>query len=83
MTATKKFIVRYPVTIYCDVAVERPENITEEELLKSITRNELADGDIQDDCAWDSLKDRWRDQDHEAVYTFDEDDLYEEAFPIS
>ena len=80
MTATKKFIVRYPLTIFCDVEVERPETITQEELLKSITRDELASGSTQDDCAWDSLKDRWRDADFEAVYVYDEDDLYEEVF---
>ena len=80
MTATKKFIVRYPVTIYCDVEVERPETITEEDLLKSITRDELGSGSTSDDCAWDSLKDRWRDKDIEAVYVYDEDDCYEEVF---
>ena len=80
MTATKKFIVRYCVTTYQDVEVERPETITQEELLNSITRTELASGSSQDDCAWDSLKDRWRDGDAEAVYVYDEDDCYEEIF---
>ena len=80
MTATKKFIVRYPVTIYCDVEVERPEDITEETLLKSITRDELGDASVQDDCTWDSLKDRWRDQDAEGVYVYDEEECYKSAF---
>lgn len=80
MTATKKFIVRYPVTVYQDVEVERPEDITREDLINSITRTELAEGTPQDDCGWDSLKDRWRDGDAEAVYVYDEDDCYEEVF---
>lgn len=75
----KTFIVRYPVVTYCAVEVERDENITEEELLASITRDDLAAGESQDDCAWDSLKAAWREADAEC-YVYDEDDCYEDAF---
>ena len=78
MTATKTFIVRYPST-YHAVEVERPENLTESELLSSITRDELMSGEEQNDCGWDSLKSSWRNGDAQ-VYVYDEDDCYEEAF---
>ena len=80
-TKTKTFIVRYPVTTYVAVEVERDANISEEELLRSISRDDLSKGETQDDCAWDSLKSSWRDADA-VVYVYDEDDCYEEAvFP--
>ena len=78
-TSTKTFVVRYEVTTYHAVEVERPENITEEDLLSSITRDELMSGEVQNDCAWDSLKSSWRDG-NAAVYVYDEDDCYEDAF---
>ena len=81
-TKTKKFIVRYPVTTYYFVEVERAENITEEDLLNSITRDELTKGEAQNDCGWDSIKSAWRDGDAET-YVYDEDDCWEEAFPIN
>ena len=77
-TQTKTFLVRYPVTTYHAVEVERDTNISEEDLLKSITRTELTAGERQDDCAWDSLKSSWREGDAE-VFVYDEDDCYEPA----
>ena len=71
----KTFIVRYPVTTYYAVEVERPEGITEEELLASVTREELTSGEPQEDCAWDTLKEAWRDCDGE-VFTYDGEGLY-------
>ena len=79
VTQTKTFIVQYPVTTYHAVEVERPVDITEEELLKSITRDELMSGEEQNDCGWDSLKSNWRNKVAD-VYVYDEDDCYEPAF---
>ena len=78
-TKTKKtFIVRYPVTTYHAVEVERDTDISEEALLESITRKELGEGEHQDDCGWDSVKTSWRDKEAE-VYVYDEEDCYELA----
>ena len=44
-TQTKTFIVRYPVVIYIDVDVERSSDITREELLESISKDDLVNGD--------------------------------------
>lgn len=78
-TTTKKtFIVRYPVTTYHVVEVERDADISEDALLSSITRKELGEGEHQDDCGWDSVKTSWRDKEAE-VYVYDEDDCYEPA----
>ena len=77
--ANKTFIVRYPVTTYVAVEVERDENITQEALLDSVTRQDLVNGETQDDCAWDTLKDSWREGIAE-VYTYDAEGLYEDAF---
>ena len=72
---SKTFVVRYPVTTYYAVEVERDDNITENELLESITREELMKGEAQEDCAWDTLKDAWRECEGEC-YTYDEDGCY-------
>ena len=64
---TKTFIVRYPVTSYHEVEVERDANITEEALLESVTRDDLMRGDTDDSGAWDSLKSSWRDSDAEVM----------------
>ena len=77
-TQTKTFIVRYPITYYYDVKVERDTSISEEDLLYSITRTELIAGERLDDFAWDSLKSSWREGDAE-VFVIDEDDCYELA----
>ena len=79
MTTTvteKTFVVRYPVVTYHAVEVTRPSDITEDELLQSITREELVSGEVQDDCAWDTLKMAWRDCDAE-VFVYDEDECLE------
>ena len=74
-TQNKTFIVRYPVTTYIDVEVERPSHITREELLSSIDRDELVNGLEQNDCAWDSLKSAWREGYTDGIF----DEEYEEV----
>ena len=41
----KTFIVRYPVVTYIDVAVKQSSDITREELLESISKDDLVIGD--------------------------------------
>ncbi len=74
-TQTKTFIVRYPVTTYIDVEVQRPSDITEEELLNIIDKDELVNGVENDEGGWDSLKSAWRDGSPDVI--LDED--YEEV----
>ena len=70
-TQTKTFIIRYPVSTYHEVCVERPADISEEELLGSISRQDLTNGMHCDDDAWDSVKDAWREG--KADYICDEE----------
>ena len=59
MSNTRTYRIQYPVTCYIEVAVDRPLDISEKDLLESVTRDELANGEDVSD-AWDSLKDAWR-----------------------
>ena len=78
-TETKTFIVRYPVTTYYAVKVVRDADITEEALLQSVTREEITHGESEDDCAWDSIKNEWRECNAEVMME-DEDGCYDYAF---
>ena len=42
MSDTRRYQVSYEVTSYFDIYVERPVDISKDELLNSITRNEVA-----------------------------------------
>ena len=76
--AKKTFIVRYPVVTYYAVEVEREEGTSVKDITESITRAELVTGEAQDDCAWDSIKEAWRDPAQAEVYVYDEDGCYED-----
>ena len=71
---TKTFIVRYAVTTINEISVERPVDITEEELRESITKDDLFEGDCE--VTWDDVKDAWVNDNVAAIY--DED--YNKAF---
>ena len=58
-TDTQVFNITYTYTAYYSVSVERPSGITEQELLNSITRDELTSGSDSGD-AWSNLKEEWR-----------------------
>ena len=58
-TKTQTYRITIPFTSWTTIEVERPEDISELELLKSITREELANGEDDGD-SWSSLKDSWR-----------------------
>ena len=59
MTATKEFTIQYIFNSYCTVEVERPADISEKDLLESVTREDLTAGDSQEG-GWDDLKEAWR-----------------------
>ena len=75
---TKEFIIRYETTTYTYVSVERDANITEKELLDSITRTELDAGSYEDDGVWDQLKEAWRSAEP-GMFSITDDD-YNEQF---
>ena len=77
-TGTKKFTINYPMTVYVVVEVERPANITEEDLLASITKDDLANAPVNDSNSWDSLKEEWRSAGAGELYIHDEEynDIY-------
>ena len=59
-TSTTTFQIYYPVTTYEIVEVERPSDISRDELLASVSREDLEDSIHENGgCAWDSLKDAW------------------------
>ena len=41
----KTFIVRYPVVTYIDVELERSSDITREDLIESLSKDDLVNGD--------------------------------------
>ena len=61
MSDTRRYQVSYFVTSYWNVYVDRPVDITEEELLNSITRDDLSSG--EETGGWDGLKLAWRNGD--------------------
>ena len=56
---TAEFTIRYELKSYWYVTVDRDPNITEEDLLASIDKDELLSGEENSDSAWDELKDAW------------------------
>ncbi len=69
--ANKTFVLSYMVSYPVEVYVERPENITKDELIESVTYDEVfvaRDGS----AAYYSLKDAWRDNEA-VVYSADEE----------
>ena len=59
-TTEKEFSIIYPVTSYVRVTVTRDANISEEDLLASISKDDLVNGSYDDDGVWDDLKEVWR-----------------------
>ena len=61
MADTRTYQVSFMVNSYWNVFVDRPADITREELLNSITRDDLTSGD--ESGGWDGLKEAWRNGD--------------------
>jgi hypothetical protein len=72
-TKTKKFTIHYPVTTIHQVTIERAEDITEEELLQSVTRDDLVGGHPDHSGIWDSIKDSWRNSEPGDCYISDDE----------
>lgn len=58
MSDTRTYQVSYEVTSYVEVFVDAPVDITREELLKSVTKDDLVAG--EESGHWDALKAAWR-----------------------
>ena len=56
MSNTRIYRIQYPVTSFHEVRVSRPVDITEADLLTSVTRDDLANSEEVTDT-WDILKD--------------------------
>ena len=60
MSDTRTYQVSFLVHTYHDVYVERPVDITEDELLASISRDDMANGEPSG--GWDEVKEAWREK---------------------
>ena len=69
-----QYTVSYAVTCYNDVTVERPDNMSAEEIIDSITRQEMADGQMT--AEWEGCKDAWRTQTVSLIYDQDGNQVY-------
>jgi hypothetical protein len=74
-TETKQFYISYCVVSSFGLYVERDANITKEELLESITRDDLHTGEA--DGEWDGLKDAWREGCVNCIYDEGGNDAFE------
>ncbi len=71
-TETKTFVVSFNVSYSVDVYVERPANITKDELQKSLTRDEVfTAADDNEMAPYEGLKSAWRDNNC-VIYETDE-----------
>ena len=75
MAENQQFTISYYATCYFDVTVERPADISKEELLSSITRDELCTAERTGDG--DDLRQAVRKQQVSLIL----DEEFEEAFP--
>ena len=66
-----KVFIEYMVSVSALVEKEVPEGTSYEEVINSVTRDELVEADIQE-VEWGHLKDAWRCEDHPNVYKADE-----------
>ncbi len=73
-TETKTFTVSYRVVSYYDIQVERPADITEEDLIASINRDDLSDG--EETGGWDGLKEAWRNSDVSLILDEDGEQVF-------
>ena len=71
-----EIVIQYQVPTTFTVVVERDELPDQRELLQSITRDEISNGDGE--LTWDDIKYAWREADPEQVYISDTnyDELY-------
>lgn len=70
---TQTFVVAYRMTVYNYVHVERPVNISREDLLLSIDKDDIVNGDC--DVSWDDVKDAWRENAVSGIYNKEYDEI--------
>tara|TARA_Y100001963_G_scaffold134366_2_gene194950 strand:+ start:15741 stop:15980 length:240 start_codon:yes stop_codon:yes gene_type:complete len=67
-----KVFIEYMVSVSALVEKEVPEGTSYDEVINSVTREELVEADVQE-VEWGHLKDAWRCEDHPNVYKADDD----------
>ena len=71
---TQTFMVSYRMVVYNNVRVERPADITEEDLIASISKDDIVNGDCE--VTWDDVKAAWQDNDISAIYDEDFNEVF-------
>ena len=66
-----KLYVNYSVNVTYTVEIERETLPTEDELIDSITKDELVNGDGE--LTWDAIKDAWRFSDPSDIIITDDE----------
>ena len=62
-TTTETFTVTYRIDAFYTLQVERPSGTNPDDIIASITRDEIANAEEEVDGLWDGLKDAWRSKD--------------------
>ena len=70
----KEFIVSFRVVGVYDVRVTRPADISQEDLLASITHIDMANGESE--TSWDDVKAAWRNNAVAAIYDAEFEELF-------
>ena len=61
-----QYTVSYAVTCFNDVIINRPSDMTAQEIIESVTRDEMASGEMT--AEWDGCKEAWRQQTVSLIY---------------
>ena len=69
-----EYTVSYNVGMYYDVTVERPADMSPKEIIESITRDEVASGNLEG--GWDEVKEAWRNDTVSLIYDQDGNQVY-------
>jgi hypothetical protein len=65
-TEDKTFVVSYRIVSTHQVTVTRPADITEDELIESITSDDIANGEPM--MGWDDVKEAWSQETIDGIY---------------
>ena len=57
---TETFTVTYRVDVYFTLQVERPSDTKPDDIITSITRDEIVNAEEDCDGLWDGIKEAWR-----------------------
>ena len=70
---TQTFVVAYRMEVYNYVRVVRPVDITRDDLLLSIDKDDIANGECE--TTWDDVKSAWRNNDISGIYNEEFDEI--------